>query len=301
MGVALCPSSVACHAPGIPGPTDALRREQIADGLIRLRRDGGRIRRIRQSPVTVRGRLVGARLVGRLHGIDRVEIRRQVAVFDEAGRPVESRLGRVFGKFESDAIGFHGGDLSPGGTLVGMRVLQDTGAGEPDVIHKGTDEDAHEEIVGQHKLFGHAPHAHLRPIVVAHGERARIGKRREAIVLAAIDLHLVLIEAMYEVSRDNVQRLMEPVRIIDGKWRIRQMRRVRLGDGRNHACRGEAVPYRRQFLERRTVAIQLGGAACLLQSVGARKGTIQNIEAAVFGENHHDVVDAGQALGAQGH
>ena len=77
---------------GIPRPGDALGAQQIADRLLGLRRQGRRLCRVRIGGVASRRGAVGARLIGRLHRVDRVEIGGEIAVLDEFGRPVDCRF-----------------------------------------------------------------------------------------------------------------------------------------------------------------------------------------------------------------
>ena len=62
---------------------------------------------------------------------------------------------------------------------------------------------------GEHVFFGDAPQRQLRAIVVAHHQPTGIGESREAIVLAAVDLHLVLIEQVPEIARGDAERRIE--------------------------------------------------------------------------------------------
>jgi len=80
---------------GIPGPVDAFGRQQIADIFLRLRRQGRRIGAVGKQFGAVAGsRRDIARLIGRLHGIDRIEHalgigRRQGAVIGIFRRALE--------------------------------------------------------------------------------------------------------------------------------------------------------------------------------------------------------------------
>ena len=58
-----------------------------------------------------------------------------------------------------------------------------------------------EEIVGEHEFLRQTIQRRLAVIIVSHGETTRIRPRGIAVVLAAVDLHLVLKEAMHQVAR----------------------------------------------------------------------------------------------------
>jgi hypothetical protein len=66
------------------------------------------------------------------------------------------------------------------------------------VIEEGAAECTLKEVVAKHEFAGEIPQAQfvMGIGVVAHGEGAGIGPGDEHVVLAAVDLHLVLIEHM---------------------------------------------------------------------------------------------------------
>ena len=70
-----------------------------------------------------------------------------------------------------------------------------------------------------------------------------------------------------------------------------------LGDRRRHALGGQAAPDRRQLLQRRAVAVELGHArrARVGEAVGAGEGAVEIVEAAVLGKDHDDVLDLVEA------
>ncbi|KAG0737111.1 hypothetical protein G6F50_016820 [Rhizopus delemar] len=73
------------------------------------------------------------------------------------------------------------------------------------MVQERTAECALEEVVAQHEFLGKLPQAQVVGgiAVVAHDQRAGVGPRDEAVVLAAVDLHLVLIEHVPQVTRDD--------------------------------------------------------------------------------------------------
>jgi len=139
-----------------------------------------------------------------------------------------------------------------------------------------------------------------------HDEPAGIGPGGELVVLAAVELHLLLVEAVPQVAMDDACRLVEALRIVDREWMVRQMRRHLLGDRRHDAFRRQPAPDRRQFLHQRTVAVALLclGARHVLQPVRAGKGAVEIVEAPVLGIDHDervDLVDAARRVGGMRH
>ena len=94
---------------------------------------------------------------------------------------------------------------------------------------------------------------------MAHHQAARICPSNEPVVLAAVDLHLLLIEAMPEIAGGDADRLVDARGVVDGERRVGQMRRLRLGHGGRHALGGQTAPGRRQFLKRGAIAVELLG------------------------------------------
>lgn len=128
---------------------------------------------------------------------------------------------------------------------------------------------------------------------MAHDEAAGIGPGDELVVLSAIDLHLLLVEAMPQVAGDHRRRLREALGIVDREAGIGKMSRLRLGDGRRYALGSQAAPGRRQFGERLAIAVELPRllGADIGKAVGTGKAAIEIIEAAVFGLDDDDIVD----------
>ncbi len=126
-----------------------------------------------------------------------------------------------------------------------------------------------------------------------HDEAAGIRPRGELVVLAAIDLHLVFIEAVIQIARRGRDRRVEALRVVDGERAIRQVGGHRLRHRRRHAGLRQTVPHLRQRGERRAVAVDLGGARGrhVLQTVGAREVAVQIVEAAILRVDHHDRLD----------
>src|ERR1700722_13868656 len=83
-----------CRLPSsaIPGPTDPFGRKQIANRLLSLGWEGGRVGGIGQGWISACCRSVGAGLVRRLHGINCVKIRRQITVCYKFWNAVNCRL-----------------------------------------------------------------------------------------------------------------------------------------------------------------------------------------------------------------
>src|SRR6516165_8726952 len=106
----------------------------------------------------------------------------------------------------------------------------------------------------------------------------------EFVVTPAIDLHLVLVEAMPEVARDGAVGELEAVRVISTEGAIGQMLGLGLGHRRRHALGGQAFPNRRQFAERLAVAIALGPrpGGRLRHTVRAWETAIEIVEAPVL-------------------
>ena len=72
---------------------------------------------------------------------------------------------------------------------------------------------------------------------MAHHQRARIGPSDESVVLAAVDLHLVLIEAVPEIAGDDADRGVE------ARW-DRRWQKARWADARfGLASRAESRPW----------------------------------------------------------
>src|SRR5215472_14270913 len=82
-------------SPSVPSPGDSLRREEIADCLFVLRRQGCRFSWISQRWIATLRWFVRARLVWRLHRIDGVEVRGERAIADVFRCAFHCRLWRI--------------------------------------------------------------------------------------------------------------------------------------------------------------------------------------------------------------
>ena len=71
------------------------------------------------------------------------------------------------------------------------------------MIQERAAERALKEVIGEHVLARERVQRRIAVVVVAHGEAARIGPGGVAVVLAAVDLHLMLEEAMPQIARDD--------------------------------------------------------------------------------------------------
>ena len=160
-------------------------------------------------------------------------------------------------------------------------------------------EAGHEEIVGERIALGDLPELHSRSVVIAHDEGAGIAISDEAIILAAIDLHLVLIEAMNEVAGRDRDRQVEAVGIVDCEGRIGKMRGSRFDDRGHSALAGQTFPDRRQFRQDTAVAVGLPRhVGCDIgKPVGAGKIAEEIVEAAVLRIDDDESLDFFQVVG----
>ena len=169
------------------------------------------------------------------------------------------------------------------------------------MVQERTAKSAHEEVVGQRVLLRQVPQLHLAAVEVAHAQATCVGVGRELVVLAAVDLHLVVIEAVHQVARDgrladDGTGVEEACRVVDAEHLVRHADGLRLRDGRGLASGSDAAPYRRQCREGRAVEVflGLGGARCGVHArdaVGAGVQAVQVVEAAVLCVDHDHVVD----------
>ena len=134
----------------------------------------------------------------------------------------------------------------------------------------------------------------IAAVEVAHDFAAGIAPRGEHVVRAAVDLHLVLIEAMHEIMQLVVESDVVAARIVERVRLIRMAARFLGRDLRRIRRIGQAVAAdRRQLAERLAVAIELRrlrrGRA--VETVRAGEIAEQMIEAAVLGVDHDDGLD----------
>src|SRR5277367_716867 len=118
------------------------------------------------------------------------------------------------------------------------------------MIQERTAKSALKKIIGEHELARQGIKRRTAGVVVSHRQTARIRPRGVAIILAAIDLHLVLVEAMPQIMRNGVCRQrglrLRSEAVLDGKWRVWQPHALLLRDNRFDSRRGYAAPSRRQ-------------------------------------------------------
>jgi hypothetical protein len=143
-------------------------------------------------------------------------------------------------------------------------------------------------------------------IVVTHRQAAGIGPGRKLVVLAAVDLHLILEESMVQVAGDGERGERGARRGreggLDRERCIRQTRTLCLGDHGRYSRRGHAAPGLRQCGQDRAVTVLLRDVAAariavliyhVSQAMSAGKIAVKIVEGAIFGVNHHDVLDFG--------
>ena len=159
------------------------------------------------------------------------------------------------------------------------------GGDQPQMVQERTTEDGLVEVVGEGVLGGQLRHGERRGRVVALGQAPRIARPREQVVLAAVDLHLVLVEAVDEV----LARLVDRDVLGDVERRVREaVRTVR---------RQEVRIVLRQTVVRRACAaihLGLGRARCGRDPVRSRELSVQIVEAVVLEVDDHEVVDVPQ-------
>src|SRR5438552_86934 len=128
---------------------------------------------------------------------------------------------------------------------------------------------------------------------MTHHQRAGIGPGDELVVPAAVDLHLLLVEAVPKVMRDDVGALVETLGIVDGEHGVGEMRGLGFRHSRRHALAGQPAPGRRQLRKRLAVAVELARLVGrdVGQAIGAGEAAIKIIEAAVLGVDDDDSVD----------
>jgi len=171
------------------------------------------------------------------------------------------------------------------------------------VVQERPAESALEEVVAQHELLRQLPQAQVvgGVAVVAHDQGAGVSPRDELVVLAAVDLHLVLIEHMPEVARDHALRQGLALRAQQRKGRVGQVVHVGgglvdlIGDVVGLLRRGHhAVPDGRQHRQRRAVAVDLGIVRRRQRGQGLfHAGEVgeEIVEAAVLGKDHDQGLD----------
>lgn len=132
---------------------------------------------------------------------------------------------------------------------------------------------------------------------MAHDQPAGIGPGDEFIVLAAVDLHLLLVETVPQIVGDDIGAFVEAFGIVDGEGRVGQMRGLRLRHHGRDALSGQPTPGRGQFGQRLAVAIELARLVGrdIGQPIGAGEAAIKIIEATVLRIDDDDGVDLVEA------
>ena len=99
------------------------------------------------------------------------------------------------------------------------------------MIEEGSAEHTLEEVIGEDVLAGERIKRRAAGVPVPHRESARIAPRGVAIVLAAVDLHLMLEESVRQITRDGRAGERDPglrgEGVLDGEGSVRQTRALR--------------------------------------------------------------------------
>ena len=131
------------------------------------------------------------------------------------GTPSIADFGELSASFRLTPSALDHRDLALGRALIGIGVFRRAGADQPEMIEERAAERAHEEIVGERVAPRDLPERQLGGIVIviSHDQGARIRIGGELVVLAAVDLHLVLIEQMPRALGDDIERpVLKPLR-----------------------------------------------------------------------------------------
>ena len=284
---------------GVPGPVDVLFAQFVANVFMALRHQhAGQVGFgvVRAFWVTNPGRPVG-----RGHGVDRVPVR-----CDSAGAKLRGAghgaLGRFIQWLEARAfrvVAFQRGDLALGHRVGGVRVNRHGGTDQVLVVEERAAKSALEEVVTQYELTGNIPQAQgiLRLRVVAHGQTTGVAPGHKLVVFAVVDLHLVLIKHVPQVTGHQAQRQVFLIRAFKGEWCVGQVflelhaLRVRDTVNRLRAYLQDAAPGRWQGVEQAAIAVAL----LIVRRLERRQGFFdagevgeQVVETAVLGVNHHD-------------
>src|SRR5262249_8843060 len=141
------------------------------------------------------------------------------------------------------------------GALVSVWIKWGAGADQPNVVEERASERPLEEIVGKDIFLCNVPKGQRRSIIVPHHQRTAVGIGYKAIILAAIQLHLILIEKVPRTFCRHAEGGIEPIGIVDGKRLVRKMLSLRLGDRRRNTFSRKSAPNRRQFSQHRPIAV----------------------------------------------
>ena len=292
---------------GIPGPADTLGAQQITDiGLCQRRQGRGAIGIcIQMRAVISCGRHI-AWLVGRLHGVDRIEHSlaigwRQRTVIGVLRRTIQSGFARPCGRRQSHEVAI-GIDIDTRNTalgrrLIGIRIFWRTGTNQILMIQEGTTESTHEEIIGQRVLLGQLPHCHVATVVIPQRQAASVRISGKLIVLAIVNLHLVIVKTMHQVTGNDAAIEPQAICSFNPERFVGQTGRLCLGQHLALPWHGCATPGRRQHWQDSTIDVDLGidratrGRIHTGNTVGAWEQTIQVIETAIFCVNDHQGID----------
>jgi len=183
-------------------------------------------------------------------------------------------------------------------TLVGLRIKARPGGDQVLVVQEGPAERPHEEIVAQGKIPGDLPQAQIDAVVavVAHDQGAAVAPGNEAVVLAPVDLHLVLVEGVHQVARHHALRQGIAVKGLQGEGRVGQSLDIGLADLEGLVIDDllvldQPAPDPGQGAEHLAVAIALDEAFRrygVERRLQAGKAGEEIVERPVLGEDHHD-------------
>jgi len=156
---------VQCGLPGaaIPGPAHALARQQVADGVVGLGRQGARVVGVGQGRVAARGRLDVTGLERRCHGVDGIAVGGDGPVVHVLGLAVQGR-GRAVGRQGQAAAGgavLGHRDAAACRGVGGIEVLGRAPRHQKLVVQVRAPKGRHEKAVAQGVLLGQLPQAEL--------------------------------------------------------------------------------------------------------------------------------------------
>ena len=86
-------------------------------------------------------------------------------------------------------------------------------------------------MVGQHIFLCNRPHWKLGAIIITHHCATAIRPSSKFIVFAAVDLHLLLIEAVPEITRWHGVGEVQAISSVNLEWFVGQMLGLLFGDG----------------------------------------------------------------------
>ncbi len=187
---------------------------------------------------------------------------------------------------------------------VGIGVNRCAGAYQVLVIQERAAECALKKMIGEHEFLRQTIECRLAVIVMSHREAAGVGPGGVAVVLAAVDLHLMFEESMVQVAGDGRCRERDVGQrgegMLDRERCIRQTGALRLGYHGHDAGCGDTAPSARQLGKQRSVAIDLRHIRRqwpavrvhdLAEAFRAREIAVQIVEGAILGVDHDDGLD----------